>query len=336
VLVGPKRTDRTRSGADAETDEVPFVHSSPTLPARSDDEHPPYDDAADRTETNITSPISTREGLRPTLTVLVGMEPGRVLDCGPITLIGRAKDCDLVLGDTGVSRHHARLVRNGTAFVVEDLGSKNRTFVNSRRVDSGELRHGDELQIGPNVTLRFAFLGEAEERLARQLYESSMRDALTGAYNRRYLEERLGTEVAFALRHKTALSLVMFDFDHFKRLNDTYGHAAGDAVLSNCSRVALQVLRTEDVLARIGGEEFVVLLRGISHADALVCAERLRSAVEGTPIAFGRETIRATISLGVASFDEAGSPPSREALLEIADHRLYAAKAAGRNRAQGR
>ena len=114
-----------------------------------------------------------------------------------------------------------------------------------------------------------------------------MRDALTRAHNRRYLVERLGSEIAYARRHVTHLALIMFDLDHFKRVNDTHGHLAGDEVLREVAALVSRLIRAEDVFARFGGEEFVVLVRGIEHDNATRFAERMRSAVERLEVARG-------------------------------------------------
>jgi predicted component of type VI protein secretion system len=169
--------------------------------------------------------------------VLTGLNAGQVytLDTDETT-IGRGREVKLRVEDVGISRAHSRIVRtmDGT-FFVEDLGSTNGTFVGGKRVERAELHSGDRVQVGPNVVLRFAVLDEAEEQLAHQLYEASTKDALTKVYNRKYFVERLASEVAYAQRHKSPLALVLFDLDHFKKVNDTHGHLAGDVVL-RCSR----------------------------------------------------------------------------------------------------
>jgi diguanylate cyclase (GGDEF)-like protein len=171
-----------------------------------------------------------------------------------------------------------------------------------------------------------------EERLLRRLYESSTRDALTGAYNRSHFDERLRAEIAFASRHGTEASLVLLDIDHFKRVNDTYGHQAGDIVLKELVTTSQRSLRTEDVFARFGGEEFGVILRGINLRGATRLGERLRVALEQTSIVFEDKTIRATLSAGCASMLCCPSGASPDELVRVADRRLYLAKTGGRNR----
>jgi diguanylate cyclase (GGDEF)-like protein len=180
--------------------------------------------------------------------------------------------------------------------------------------------------------LRFGLAAPDEEALARQLYESSTRDALTRLYNRQYVSDRLTAEIAYAQRHQTQVSVLLFDIDHFKRTNDSFGHAAGDAVLRRVAAQASKAVRTEDVVARYGGEEFLVLVRGVSPEHTRLLAERLRGAIERLSIAWETRTLKATVSIGVASLSECRESRTAAELIALADGRLYRAKAAGRNR----
>jgi diguanylate cyclase (GGDEF)-like protein len=197
------------------------------------------------------------------------------------------------------------------------------------------LRSQDIIGIGPHVTLRFATLTDEELRLAQDLYDSSMRDPLTRAYNRRYLTSRVMGEAAYVVRHGGVMSLLTFDYDHFKRLNDTHGHAIGDAVLREGAALVRRTLRSEDVLARIGGEEFAIVLRGIGRAAAVKCAERVRAALQAGLVSLNGVYVDATVSIGVATSDEVEMDESGLNLMKLADDRLYAAKGAGRNRVVG-
>lgn len=169
--------------------------------------------------------------------------------------------------------------------------------------------------------------------LAQQLYEASIRDPMTGAYNRRYLVERLASELAYARRHKAALSVVMLDLDHFKAVNDVYGHHAGDVVLGETARLVLSSIRQEDVLARYGGEEFVVVLRAADERGAKLVAERIRARLEEHELVCGERHVRITGSFGCATLGVDGNDD--DALLAAADARLYEAKRRGRNRVIG-
>jgi two-component system, cell cycle response regulator len=268
------------------------------------------------------------------LTILSGLHAGRVFTIGQVeTTIGRGKDALVRIDDVGISRIHARIVCSlDGRHVLEDLASTNGVFVNGRPVERVVLADGDRIQMGPALVLRYALVDADEAALAHQLYETSTRDPLTGAYNRRYLAERLTAEVAYAHRHQTRLSLVLIDIDHFKRVNDEHSHLAGDAVLrAVCAKVQGQT-RTEDVFARYGGEEFVVLVRGIEHKNVVIFAERLRRSVELLTVPWEPHSLQVTVSLGVASLDECEARAPADALVVLADERLYLSKAGGRNR----
>lgn len=245
--------------------------------------------------------------------------------------LGRARAVDVHVDDDEVSRVHAEVRFEGGAWVLVDLGSRNGTRVDGVPCSRRVLADGDVVQLGRDAAFRFSLMDSRHEALLSRLYHSSVRDALTGAYNRAHFDERLHGEIAYAVRHQTELSLVLFDLDHFKRINDGHGHAAGDAVLRYVAAVVSSRIREEDVFARQGGEEFAVLLRGIGLAGAARAAERLRGAVAGGATTFEGRLVPVTLSAGCASL---ACCPSSEAgrLFAIADRRLYAAKDAGRNR----
>jgi diguanylate cyclase (GGDEF)-like protein len=303
-------------------------------------EEPSTTRASERTLLSPT-PVLAKQTVRATLTVLSGASAGRVVPIlDGITVIGRSRDAQVRFDDAGVSRNHARIALAGAGrYRLEDLESTNGTFVGGRRIESAELESGDRINVGPHVTVTFSIVDSQAVRVANELYESSVRDTLTRAHNRRYLIERLGSELAYAKRHNTALSLVMFDLDHFKRINDQHGHLAGDAVLREVAALVARMIRVEDVFARFGGEEFVVLARGVEHAGAGKFSERVRTAVERLEVLAEGARLRFTVSVGYASVSELPAPASgrtAEGLLRLADERLYKAKAAGRNRSAGK
>jgi len=269
---------------------------------------------------------------RAVLLRMDGVQAGQIigLEQWPFT-VGRHPTNQLRVDEDSISRFHARIVRNGDEYSVEDMGSRNGVFVGGKRVTRAKLEHDSWLQFGPRVSFRFSMTDVREERLLRKLYESSTRDALTGAYNRLHFEERLRAEVAYAIRHKTHASLVLIDLDHFKRVNDTYGHPAGDAVLKRACDACSRALRTEDVFARFGGEEFAVVLRGIDIKGASRLGDRLRQSVSAEVVEHEGHRIQITLSAGAASIGCCASP-SAEELIAIADRRLYVAKQQGRNR----
>jgi len=276
--------------------------------------------------------VRQMEQRRSVLVVLSGAAVGRTIPLGTDELVfGRDSANPVCIPDEGVSRHHAALrpLPDGV-WEVRDLGSTNGTLVNGERIVRHLLRDGDRLLIGHTVLKYFA-QAEVDEEYQRQTYELSVRDGLTQLYNRRFFDDRLHAEVAYARRHRTLLSLLMIDIDHFKRVNDDHGHTAGDQVLREVAATMQGRIRTEDILARWGGEEFALLAREILPAGALALAERLRLGVAGLIIVHGWTRIRVTLSIGVATTE--GSPDLADtALVEAADRLLYEAKAGGRNR----
>jgi diguanylate cyclase (GGDEF)-like protein len=312
---------------------------------------PPHTEDDEMEKTRVGATIAGAPAYRPSLaglvkraylTVMAGARAGEMFKLvADETILGRGPQSGVHLDSDGVSRRHARIVRQGEAWVVEDLGSTNGTWIDDQRVGARRLADGDRIQIGTEVIVRFHFLDDLEAQLQQQLYESAVRDPLTRAYNRKHFQERLRSEIAHALRHRGNLSLILLDVDRFKSINDTLGHPAGDAVLRALASAIGRAIRVEDVFARIGGEEFALLARGIDGKNAVVFAERLRRGIERLPIPWGTSQIAVTSSFGVATLTElwSGSDPPQsldgDVLVARADQRLYAAKSAGRNRVVG-
>jgi len=269
----------------------------------------------------------------PYLTVLTGTAAGHMFRIPEGScVIGRAASSELRISEEGVSRRHAGLRREAGRVLIDDLGSVNGTFVNGERLSGPKgLEEGDKVQIGPGAVLRFAHHDEIDERFHQGLVASALRDPLTRLFNKRYLLERLDSELRFADRHATALSLLMIDVDHFKELNDLHGHLAGDAVLAHLASVLQKAVRNEDIVARFGGEEFVIVLRAIGIEQAAALAERLRKLVEGTIARYRGRELRTTISIGAAGVPTTWAE-TVEQLVEAADQALYRAKHGGRNR----
>jgi diguanylate cyclase (GGDEF)-like protein len=232
-----------------------------------------------------------------------------------------------------VSRSHARISREGDAFVLHDLGSTNGTFLHGGRIVRANLVSGDRFQLGPRAVLRFAVADRLERDLLTNLVESSTRDALTGAFNRAFFEQRLQAEMAYARRHETKIAVLLLDLDDFKSINDTHGHAAGDVVLRVVADEIRRTLREEDLFARYGGEEFAILARAASHLDARRLAERVRLAVAALKVSLPESaSASVTVSIGIAHHSECTEPWRAADLVSLADARLYRAKSAGRNR----
>ncbi len=273
------------------------------------------------------------------LVLYSGAEPGQRHPLREGTLrLGRAPDCELPLDNPGISRRHAELQVTGDSVRLRDLGSVNGTHVNDNRVhDSVELRDGDMLRLG-DVLLKFYPRHSLDALLHDHIYRMATVDAVTGVYTRRYVLDALAREINRARRSGRALAVASLDLDHFKAVNDRWGHDAGDQVLHAAAATLQSALRGGDILGRTGGEEFLAVLPDTPPADALALAERLRASLAGRMLTLrqpdGRELQhRQTASLGVAVLTPEMSG-ARE-LLAAADALLYAAKRSGRNQVSG-
>lgn len=297
---------------------------------------PPLADESEKT--SITSFVKLNEDsakvrrLNAYLIVLQGSNVGSMYKIdGPEVLIGRASAAGLRLHDDGVSRRHARIVQRDGDLYIEDLESANGTLVNGERVRSQPLQDGDKIRFGSTTILKFTYHDNLDESFQQQMYEAAIRDALTKAFNKKHFLDRLETEHAYAKRHRAPLSIVMFDLDHFKKVNDTYGHLAGDAALVSVARLAMSTVRSEDTVARYGGEEFSIICRGIGSTHAAILAERIRSGIAESVIEWQGRRLPVTISVGVVGYPDY-DPPTAVDLIEAADQALYESKRSGRNR----
>jgi two-component system, cell cycle response regulator len=246
-------------------------------------------------------------------------------------LIGRTEDCRVRNTDPSVSRNHARIDRTPLGPVITDLGSTNGTFVNDQRCHrEATVQDGDYLRVG-NCIYRYLAGGNVEAQYHEEIYRLTVVDALTGLWNRRHLFDFLTRELSRSARHGRALSLAVLDIDHFKRVNDTYGHAAGDAVLRDVAARLKAQTRADELAARFGGEEFALVLPEAGTTEAVAACERLRADIAGCCFRCGDYAVSVTVSVGVVT-TAGGSETTAEALFKFADARLYEAKAAGRNR----
>jgi diguanylate cyclase (GGDEF)-like protein len=281
-------------------------------------------------ETPIAAPSGKRD--RAYLVVLAGASVGEMYKVeGEKTIIGRGQKAQIRLFDDGISREHAQILIEGGRIILQDLGSTNGTFCNGLKVDRRELVDGDKILVGSTTILKFTYHDNLDEVFQRQMYESALRDGLTKAFNKKYFTDRLESEFTFAARHGSPLALVLFDLDHFKKVNDTHGHQAGDYVLAEVSTLLSGALRAEDVFARYGGEEFAVICRGSDINQAQVVGERLRKAVEGHRFTYEQTHIPVTISVGIAVLPNLAVKDANE-LVALADQALYKSKNEGRNR----
>lgn len=288
---------------------------------------------------SLNIPAALRENVQmsPTFLVVSGQtSAGKMFKLRGEMVIGRTTTADIYLDDDGVSRRHAKVVvRSDGTVQVSDLQSTNGTYHNGERIASHFLRDGDTIQIGSTTILKFSYRDALEEELQKNLYDSATRDGLTKTYNKKYFGEALKREFAHAQRQATPLTLVMFDIDHFKHINDRHGHTVGDFVLAKLASKVIECIRAEDTLARYGGEEFALLLRDAPEKQGFACAERIRRVIEITDFSTNGTRIPVTSSFGVATFTGAEFTVP-EQLIETADQFLYKAKRAGRNRVEAR
>ncbi len=270
------------------------------------------------------------------LVLLSGGIPGAML---PLVRggnwLGRAADNSLQLPDPSVSRHHALLKADEDGQVrLTDLGSTNGTFVNGERLTPKvpvALNDGDRLRIGTTVVVKFLRPDPCEEQFQREMFERTVRDGLTGLYNRSYFLDQMDILAQKAANRGMGMSVLMLDIDHFKRVNDDFGHSMGDAVLREVADVLRSATRSEDLVARYGGEEFILALPIISPRRALERAEWIRRCLASRPLRTNREPLRITASIGLI-FTPASRPRPASALISAADYNLYRAKEAGRDR----
>ena len=246
--------------------------------------------------------------------------------------IGREATNDIVLDRDSVSRRHARVFRSGESWSVEDLQSTNGSYVNDVPVTKSVLRDGDFVKIGAAI---FKFLTGTgiEASYHEEIYKMTIVDALTGAHNKRYFLEFLEREIARCARYRRPLSLLMFDIDHFKAINDKHGHLTGDYVLREMSRRLLGRVRREELLARYGGEEFAAVLPETDITGARTFGEQIRRLVAEQPFEYEGDTFPVTVSVGLATVE--GEDVDVTQFIKIADDNLYKAKREGRNRVIG-
>ncbi|WP_257460215.1 GGDEF domain-containing protein [Archangium lipolyticum] len=288
--------------------------------------------AQNETVVTVISKISERPvNLDAALVVIYGLDLGRKYELAKEEiLIGRSSKADIQVDQESISRNHACITNTTRGVHIKDLESTNGTFVNDEAVQGEKALHnGDLVKIGRTI-FKYIAGGNIEAAYHDEIYRLTTMDGLTQIYNRRYFEEALEREVSRSRRYERSLALVMFDVDHFKQVNDRYGHLAGDYVLKQLASTLRTKIRREDVFARYGGEEFGLLLPEIDVVGAVKLAEKSRKLVEKQRFEFDKNVIPVTISLGVAVLEAEHRDP--EDLKRAADAKLYEAKASGRNR----
>lgn len=270
-----------------------------------------------------------------TLTVLTGGEAGRFFTVNRSgAVLGRGDEVDVAFSDETVSRRHASLALVGDGFELTDLESHNGTYLDGLAVRGTiALPRRCRIQLGTRVMLEFNALDELGEEAISKLSKALLLDPLTGTGNRLHLEQRLAAETSYARRHHQALGLLLLDLDNFKRVNDEHGHLVGDRVLAKVGHALTESCRTEDAVFRYGGEEFCVLVRGLSPERLMQMAERIRRMVNGLALDVEGVSVQVTTSIGVAALDLEDKPDAEEILLQ-ADRAMYRAKTLGRNRVE--
>ena len=269
---------------------------------------------------------------RPCLIMIKGDFIGQVYELGKdVTMIGRSDNVVLVLSDISISRKHAMIVNRVDGFHISDLASTNGCWVNRDQVSEPTmLGEGDKVTLG-EVVFKFTFQDEDDTQYHLLLRNMAIKDGLTRIYNKRYFSEVLEKEFDYNRRNQVGLAVVLFDIDHFKQINDTWGHPAGDFILKNLAQLIESDARGYDVFARYGGEEFVFLLRGAPLVAAVAMAERVRCEVEEHTFSYDGVELKVTISLGVSWWGGDDSFDNSEEFVEAVDKHLYAAKDGGRN-----
>jgi diguanylate cyclase (GGDEF)-like protein len=258
-----------------------------------------------------------------------------------VVLIGRALEADVRLNDSKASRLHARITSEteprtgGHIFKIKDLGSTNGTLLNGRVITEGVLHDGDKILIGDHL-FRFELLDEIDREFQQQIHRLIGHDELTGLLTSKSFFTELRREAARAQEGVLPFCVLMMDLDHFKSVNDNYGHLVGSRTLQDVGVIIKASLRSGDVAARFGGEEFAAFLLDADYAQALIAAERVRRAIEHHPFSAVSQgdaelggSFHITISIGVAAYPDDATDPIK--LVELADSALYRAKRSGRN-----
>jgi diguanylate cyclase (GGDEF)-like protein len=291
-----------------------------------------------REETSV-QPLPRAEDLdfaREANVILIAHPRGQALGTryrlrpGSSLVIGRSSNAEIGIPEvTSISRTHARLEHRGPTVAIEDLGSTNGTYVNDQLVEGPTtLRSGDRFQVGA-VHFKLIHEHDVEHAYHEAIHAMMMLDGLTEIFNRRKFDEEMAREYSRARRYGRPLTLLMCDIDHFKRINDTFGHLCGDFVLQKVVQRIKTRLRTEQIFARVGGEEFCVLCPETTAENVQILAERLREDIAGAPFVYGGRDVSVSCSFGVA--ERTGDMVDPEQLYNAADAAMYESKRRGRN-----
>ena len=287
-----------------------------------------------KTVVTVISKISDRPAQTDAaLVVIYGLDLGKKFNLDKETIIvGRSSKATIQVDQESVSRNHAKIISRGEHLMIKDMGSTNGTYVNDTLIDEAFLQDGDLVKIGRTI-FKFLSGGNIENAYHEEIYRLTTVDGLTQVYNKRYFMETLEREMSRCQRYGRDLSLIIFDIDHFKRINDTYGHLAGDHVLKLLAEAIKTRIRREDFLARYGGEEFAIILPEIDNERAMVLAGKILRLVRNKKFIYEDAEIPVTISVGVATHD--GETVESLEFIRLADKNLYQAKNSGRDRVVG-
>ncbi|MGC8579118.1 MAG: diguanylate cyclase [bacterium] len=269
---------------------------------------------------------------RASCIIIEGEQIGRVFNLTKQkNIIGRIAEADIHLNSPTVSRKHAEIIIDDNSIFINDLNSSNGTYVNGKKVTKTELHEGDIFSIG-TYKLKLISLSEHDTEFFRRLKENAEKDALTGLYNKASIINMLTAMLDEAKHSNRYISIAMLDIDLFKKINDIYGHLAGDSALKDIATLLISQLRSTDRLGRFGGEEFLIIFKDTPIHDAGIISERLRKTIAGSYITYGGKRINVTVSIGLAcNKNETEEINDAESLIKIADEKLYIAKGKGRN-----
>lgn len=287
-------------------------------------------------ETRVTKITKLRDQLRldseSCLVQIHGPDLGKkyIIDNEDGLTVGREDGNTIVVDLDNVSRRHAMVSNKDGKYFVKDLGSTNGTYLNDAEIHEEQpLRTGDLVKVGGAI-FKFLSGGNIETQYHEEIYSLTISDGLTQIHNKRFFLEFLEREMGRCHRYNRSLSLIMFDIDHFKSINDTNGHLAGDYVLRELSATIKPRVRKEECFARYGGEEFAVVMPEAGGDNARKFAEKIRKMVEEHHFSFENKPIRVTVSLGVADLTGEMTEPLQ--FIKIVDQKLYKAKKSGRNK----
>ncbi len=265
----------------------------------------------------------------PTLIIMRGTDTGKIFKLThPSMSLGREKSTDICINDNTISRKHCLLVSSAKTIMLIDLGSSNGTLINGSKINKQKLNNGDKITVGQTV-LRFEIADNDVEQYHDSLYKQITFDDLTSLYNSKTMYKELETSIN-AIPDSLPFSVLFMDIDHFKKVNDNYGHITGSKILADLGRLFLSNLRSIDIACRYGGEEFVMIITQCDLDKAHFVAEKLRKLIENHRFAtHNGEPLHITISIGVA--EATNAIKSGKELIDMADRAMYQAKSNGRN-----